>query len=164
MDLGYPGGPVVDRLAKDGDPLKFKFSKPRIPAYNFSFSGVKTSLLYFLRDSIKDNPSFIEENLNDLCASFQKSLIDILMDKLIQASQHTGIKEITLSGGVSANSVLRERVESEGEKRGWNTYIPEIRFTTDNAAMIAVAGYYRYLNGQRAELDITPVSRAVKYI
>lgn len=164
MDLGYPGGPVVDRLAKEGDPYKFKFSKPRIPAYNFSFSGVKTSLLYFLRDSIKDNPRFIEENLNDLCASFQKSLIDILMDKLIKASQETGIKEIALAGGVSANSALRERVVSEGQKRGWNTYIPENRFTTDNAAMIAVAGYYRYLSGHRAQMDTTPVSRAINYI
>ncbi|PKP06240.1 MAG: tRNA (adenosine(37)-N6)-threonylcarbamoyltransferase complex transferase subunit TsaD [Bacteroidetes bacterium HGW-Bacteroidetes-5] len=164
MDLGYPGGPVVDRLAKEGNPFKFKFSKPRIAAYNFSFSGVKTSLLYFLRDSMKDNPRFIEENLNDLCASFQKSLIDILMDKLIKASQETGIKEIALAGGVSANSALRERVVSEGQKRGWNTYIPENRFTTDNAAMIAVAGYYRYLSGHRAQMDTTPVSRAINYI
>ncbi len=164
LNLGYPGGPVVDNLAKGGDPLKFKFSKPRIAAYNYSFSGVKTSLLYFIRESIKSNPNFIEKNLNDLCASFQNTLIDILMDKIIKATQGTGIKEVTLAGGVSANSALRERVVSEGKKRGWNTYIPENRFTTDNAAMIAVVGYYRYINGHRAQLDCTPISRAINYI
>ena len=163
LDLGYPGGPIIDKLSKEGDCGKFKFSKPRIEGYNFSFSGVKTSLLYFLRDEIKLNPQFISENLKDICSSFQRTLIDILMEKLIKASNDTGIKEITLTGGVSANSGLRSRVTEEGVKRGWNCYLPEIRFTTDNAAMIAVAGYYRYLSGHAASDDITPVSRHNDY-
>jgi N6-L-threonylcarbamoyladenine synthase len=160
ISLGYPGGPLVDRLAKSGNPLKFKFSKPRISGYNYSFSGVKTSLLYFLRDSIKDNPDFITQNINDLCASFQKTLIDILMEKLIKAADDTGIKDIAVAGGVSANSGLRERIICEGERRGWRTFVPSVNYTTDNAAMIGIAGYYRYLAGLLSSLDVTPVSRA----
>ncbi|MCQ2163800.1 MAG: tRNA (adenosine(37)-N6)-threonylcarbamoyltransferase complex transferase subunit TsaD [Bacteroidales bacterium] len=163
MGLGYPGGPVIDRLAKQGDPLRFKFTKPHIPGLDYSFSGVKTSLLYFVRDEMAKDPEFMEKNKEDICASFQKTLIDILMDKLVKAAKETGIKEITIGGGVSANSGLRARVEEEGRKRGWNTYLPEFKFTTDNAAMIAIAGYYHYLAGERCPLDVAPVSRIADF-
>ncbi len=163
LGLGYPGGPVIDRLAKEGDPLRFKFAKPHIPGLDYSFSGVKTSLLYFVRDELARNPRFMEENKADICASFQKTLIDILMDKLVKAAALTGIREITIGGGVSANSGLRERITEEGRKRGWNTYLPEFKFTTDNAAMIAIAGYYHYLAGERTPLDVAPVSRTADY-
>lgn len=160
MGLGYPGGPIVDRLAQTGDPERFSFAKPHVPGLDFSFSGIKTSLLYFLRDRLKEDPDFIEKNKEDICASFQKALIDILMSKLIKAVKETGIKEIALGGGVSANSGLRNAVTEAGKKRGWNTYLPEFRFTTDNAAMIAICGYYKYMAGDRAPLSIAPVSRA----
>ena len=163
MGLGYPGGPVVDRLAKSGDPEKFRFSKPHIPGYDYSFSGVKTSLLYFVRDRMAEDPEFMEKNKEDICASFQKTLIDILMDKLVKAAKATGIREITIGGGVSANSGLRSRIEQEGRKRGWNTYLPEFKFTTDNAAMIAVAGYFHYLAGERTPIDVAPVSRLADF-
>ena len=163
MGLGYPGGPVIDRLAKQGDPLRFKFAKPHIPGLDYSFSGIKTSLLYFVRDEMAKDPSFMENNKEDICASFQKTLIDILLDKLVKAAKQTGIKEITIGGGVSANSGLRDRIVSEGRKRGWNTYLPEFKFTTDNAAMIAIAGYYHYLAGERTGLDVAPVSRIADF-
>lgn len=163
MGLGYPGGPIIDRLAKEGDAERFKFAKPHIEGLDYSFSGIKTSLLYFVRDQIKTDPDFIEHNKADLCASFQKALIDILLDKLIRAAKQTGIKEVTIGGGVSANSGLRNRIELEGKKRGWNTYLPEFKFTTDNAAMIAIAGYYHYLAGERAPLDVAPVSRMSEF-
>lgn len=163
MGLGYPGGPVVDKLAKEGDPKAFTFSKPKVAGLNYSFSGVKTSLLYFLRDRVAENPDFVNENKNDLCASFQSTLIEILMDKLIKAVKETGISEITIAGGVSANSGLRDRITLEGYKRGWKTYIPEFRFTTDNAAMIAIAGYYKFASGHVTPPDIVPVSRSLDY-
>ena len=163
MGLGYPGGPIVDRLAKEGDPLKYKFSKPQIPGFDYSFSGIKTSLLYFVRDQIALDPDFMEKNKADICASFQKALIDILMDKLIKAAKHTGIKQITIGGGVSANSGLRSRIEEEGRKRGWTTFLPEFKFTTDNAAMIAIAGWFHYQNGERSSLDVAPVSRLAEF-
>lgn len=163
MGLGYPGGPVIDRLAKLGDPEKYKFAKPHIPGLDYSFSGVKTSLLYFVRDEMEKDPEFMEKNKEDICASFQKTLIDILMDKLIKAVRLTGIKEVTIGGGVSANSGLRGRITEEGQKRGWNTYLPEFKFTTDNAAMIAIAGYFRYLKGERTPLDVAPVSRIADF-
>ncbi len=163
MGLGYPGGPVIDRLAKSGDPNRFKFAKPHVEGLDYSFSGVKTSLLYFVRDEMSRDPGFMEKNKEDICASFQKTLIDILMDKLVKASRRTGIKEITIGGGVSANSGLRERIVSEGAKRGWNTYLPEFKFTTDNAAMIAIAGYFHYLAGERTPLDVAPVSRMAEF-
>lgn len=163
MGLGYPGGPVIDRLAKLGDPEKYKFAKPHIPGLDYSFSGVKTSLLYFVRDEMEKDPEFMEKNKEDICASFQKTLIDILMDKLIKAVRQTGIKEVTIGGGVSANSGLRGRITEEGHKRGWNTYLPEFKFTTDNAAMIAIAGYFRYLKGERTPLDVAPVSRIADF-
>ncbi len=163
MGLGYPGGPIVDRLAKQGDPERFKFSKPHIQGLDYSFSGIKTSLLYFVRDEMAKDPEFMEKNKEDICASFQKTLIDILMDKLVKAAKLTGIKQITIGGGVSANSGLRERITLEGQKRGWTTYLPEFKFTTDNAAMIAIAGYYHYLNGERCPLDVAPVSRIADF-
>ncbi len=162
MGLGYPGGPVIDKLAKSGDANRFTFAKPHIPGLDYSFSGVKTSLLYFVRDEIQKDPAFLENNKEDLCASFQKTLIDILMDKLIKAAKQTGIRDIAIGGGVSANSGLRERIVREGEKRGWRTFLPEFKFTTDNAAMIALAGYYHYKNGERCTLDVAPVSRAAE--
>lgn len=163
MGLGYPGGPIVDSLAKEGNPLKYKFSKPHIPGYDYSFSGIKTSLLYFVRDRIAEDPEFMEKNKADICASFQKALIDILMDKLVKAARDTGIRHITIGGGVSANSGLRSRIVEEGKKRGWTTFLPEFKFTTDNAAMIAIAGWFRYRNGERTSLDVAPVSRLAEF-
>ena len=159
MGLPYPGGPVVDRLAKEGDPKAFKFAKPHVEGFNYSFSGLKTSFLYTLRDRVAENPNFIEENKCDLCASILHTVVDILADKLIRAAKEYSIKDIALGGGVSANSVLRARIEAEGKKRGWRTFLPELKFTTDNAAMIAVAGYYRYLRGELSSLDAAPVAR-----
>ena len=163
MGLGYPGGPIIDKLAKQGDPYKFKFAKPHIPGLDYSFSGIKTSLLYFVRDRMAEDPQFMENNKEDICASFQKALIDILMDKLIKAARQTGIKDVTIGGGVSANSGLRERLVAEGRKRGWRTFLPEFKFTTDNAAMIAIAGYDHYLAGERTPLDVAPVSRIADF-
>ncbi|MCQ2178207.1 MAG: tRNA (adenosine(37)-N6)-threonylcarbamoyltransferase complex transferase subunit TsaD [Bacteroidales bacterium] len=163
MGLGYPGGPVIDRLAKQGDPLRFKFAKPHIDGLDYSFSGIKTSLLYFVRDEMAKDPEFMEKNKEDICASFQKALIDILLDKLVKAAKQTGIKDITIGGGVSANSGLRSRIVEEGQKRGWNTFLPEFKFTTDNAAMIAIAGYFHYQAGERCPMDIAPVSRIADF-
>ena len=163
MGLGYPGGPIIDKLAAQGDASRFKFAKPSIPGLDYSFSGVKTSLLYFVRDEMAKDPSFMENNKADICASFQKVLVDILLDKLVKAAKQTGIKEVTIGGGVSANSGLRNRIEAEGRKRGWNTYLPEFKFTTDNAAMIAIAGYYHFLAGESAPLTVAPVSRMADF-
>jgi len=163
MGLGYPGGPVVDRLAKEGDPYRFHFAKPHVPGLDYSFSGIKTSLLYFVRDQMALDPEFMEKNKADICAGFQRTLIEILMDKLVKAAKQTGIREITIGGGVSANSGLRAAVTEEGRKRGWKTYLPEFKFTTDNAAMIAIAGYFHYLNGERTSLDVAPVSRIADF-
>ena len=163
LGLGYPGGPVIDALARRGDSTRFTFAKPNIPGLDYSFSGVKTSLLYFVRDEMAKDPDFLEKNKEDLCASFQKTLIDILMTKLIRAAKETRIREITIGGGVSANSGLRDRIVVEGEKRHWNTYLPERKFTTDNAAMIAVAGWFQYRAGERTPLDVAPVSRMADF-
>ena len=159
MGLPYPGGPVIDALAKEGNPDAFKFAKPRIGEFDFSFSGLKTSFLYTLRDEVAENPNFVEERKADLCASILHTVVDILVERLVKAAKHYNIKDITIGGGVAANSLLRERIAEEGEKRGWRTFIPERRFTTDNAAMIAVAGYYKYLAGEFSELDAAPVAR-----
>ena len=159
LGLGYPGGPIIDKLARQGNADRFHFAKPNIPGLDYSFSGVKTSLLYFVRDQMALDPDFLEKNKEDLCASFQKTLIDVLMGKLIRAAKETRIREITIGGGVSANSGLRERIVAEGEKRHWNTYLPEFKFTTDNAAMIAIAGWFQYKAGVRTPLDVAPVSR-----
>ena len=160
MGLGYPGGPVVDRLAKEGDPERFKFNLPHIQGLDYSFSGIKTSLLYFLRDRLAENPDFIEQNKADICASFQKALIDILLKKLLLAVKQTGIKQVAIGGGVSANSGLRDSIAEEGRKRGWTTFIPEFKFTTDNAAMIAISGLYKYRRGEFCSLDAPSVPRA----
>ncbi|WP_430973732.1 tRNA (adenosine(37)-N6)-threonylcarbamoyltransferase complex transferase subunit TsaD [Sunxiuqinia rutila] len=159
MGMPYPGGPLIDKLAKIGDPNRFKFAKPRIKELDYSFSGLKTSFLYFLRDQLKENENFIEENQADLCASLQKTIIDILMDKLVKAAKQTGIKEVTVGGGVSANSGLQNALKAEAQKRGWNMYIPKFAFTMDNAAMIAITGYYKYQNKQFAAQDAVPFAR-----
>ncbi len=160
MGLPYPGGPVIDKLAKDGNPQRFTFPKPAIPDLDFSFSGLKTSILYFIRDELKKNEHFIEENKKDLSASIQNVIITILMDKLIKAAKSTGINNIAIAGGVSANSEMRSRLTETGQKRSWNVFIPEFQFTTDNAAMIAIAGYYKYLAGEFSEQSITPYARS----
>jgi N6-L-threonylcarbamoyladenine synthase len=159
MGLPYPGGPYVDRLAKEGDPHRFTFSKPRIPELNYSFSGLKTSFLYFLRDQLKENENFIEENKNDLCASLQFTIIDILLNKLKKAAKQTGIKEITIAGGVSANSGLRLALQENAQKHHWNLIIPRFEYTMDNAAMIAITGYYKYLKKEFAGQDAVPFAR-----
>ncbi len=159
MGLPYPGGPHVDRLAKTGDPHKFEFTKPRIPGLDYSFSGLKTNFLYFLRDNIRINENFIEENLNDLCASLQYTIIEILMDKLKRAAKERGISEITVAGGVSANSGLRNALRENAEKYNWNLVIPKFEYTMDNAAMIAITGYFKYLNKEFANHNVVPFAR-----
>lgn len=159
MGLPYPGGPVVDKLAKEGDPQAFRFAHPRVEGYGYSFSGLKTSFLYTLRDQVALDPDFIEKHKADLCASLQTTIVDILLEKLIRASKDTGIRDIAIAGGVSANSGLRNGIVAEGQKRGWRTFLPEFKFTTDNAAMIAMAGYFHYRNGDFASLDVSPVAR-----
>ncbi len=159
MNLPYPGGPVIDRLAKEGNADAFHFARPHVSGFDYSFSGLKTSFLYTLRDKVAGNPDFIEQNKADLCASLQKTVVDILLDKLIKASKEYGIKDIAIAGGVSANSGLRNGIVAEGRKRGWRTFLPEFKFTTDNAAMIALAGYYRYMKGEFATLDVAPTVR-----
>ncbi|MBR2014107.1 MAG: tRNA (adenosine(37)-N6)-threonylcarbamoyltransferase complex transferase subunit TsaD [Alistipes sp.] len=160
MGLPYPGGPVIDRLAKEGDAKAFDFAKPHVKGeFDYSFSGLKTSFLYTLRDRVKEDADFVEKNKADLCASLQKTIIDILLDKLIKASKKLGIKDIAIAGGVSANSGLREAIAETGRRRGWRTFIPELKFTTDNAAMIAISGYYRYQQGMLSGMDVSPVAR-----
>ena len=159
MGLPYPGGPVIDRLAKEGDPKAFRFAHPRVEGYDYSFSGLKTSFLYTLRDAVAADPDFIETHKADLCASLQGTIVEILLDKLIRASKETGIRDIAIAGGVSANSGLRSGITEAGRRRGWRTFIPEFKFTTDNAAMIAMAGYYRYRQDEFATLDVSPVAR-----
>ena len=160
MGLPYPGGPVIDRLAKEGDAKAFDFAKPHVKGeFDYSFSGLKTSFLYTLRDRVKEDADFVEKNKADLCASLQKTIIDILLDKLIKASKKLGIKDIAIAGGVSANSGLREAIAEAGRHRGWRTFIPELKFTTDNAAMIAISGYYRYQQGMLSGMDVSPVAR-----
>lgn len=160
MGLPYPGGPVIDRLAKEGDAKAFDFAKPHVKGeFDYSFSGLKTSFLYTLRDRVKEDADFVEKNKADLCASLQKTIIDILLDKLIKASKRLGIKDIAIAGGVSANSGLREAIAEAGRRRGWRTFIPELKFTTDNAAMIAISGYYRYQQGMLSGMDVSPVAR-----
>jgi len=161
MGLPYPGGPVIDRLAKEGNPKSFNLNKPHIPGYNYSFSGLKTSFLYLLRDRLKENPNFIEENKNDLCASLQYTVIEILMDKLRKAVKELGIKEVAVAGGVSANSALRASFEEHSLKYGWKIHIPKFAYTTDNAAMIAMSGYFKYLDNDFCDISLPPFSRVV---
>lgn len=160
MGLPYPGGPVIDNLAKDGNPKAFSFSEPRIPELNFSFSGLKTSFLYFLRDQLRNDEKFIEKHKPDLCASIQFAIVNSLIKKLKMAAIKTGISDIAISGGVSANSFLQESIKTAGEELGWRVFIPEFSFTTDNAAMIAVAGYFKYCIKDFAAQDIVPYSRS----
>ena len=159
MGLPYPGGPWIDRLAKEGNAEAFSFAKPNIPGYNYSFSGLKTSFLYFLRDNLKENPNFIEENKADLCASLQKTIIDILINKLKKAAKDLQITEIAVAGGVSANSGLRDALLDLGRRYRWIVHIPPFAYTTDNAAMVAQAGYYRYLKGDFCPIDAAPYAK-----
>lgn len=159
MGLPYPGGPHIDRLAKEGNPNRFTFSKPHIIGYDYSFSGLKTSFLYTLRDQLKDNPSFIEENKADLCASLQRTVIEILMDKLKRAAKDLHMREIAVAGGVSANSGLRQAMQDAGKRFGWNVYIPPLGYTTDNAAMVGVTGYFKYLDKDFCAVDAVPFAR-----
>lgn len=159
MGLGYPGGPVVNRLANEGNPKAFTFSKPHIAGYDYSFSGLKTSFLYTLRDELVKNPDFIEQNKQDLCASLQATVIDILMSKLRMAAKDLHIKEVAVAGGVSANSGLRDAFIDHGKRFGWKVHIPKFSFTTDNAAMVAITGYYKYLDKEFCPVDAAPFSR-----
>lgn len=159
LGIPYPGGPFIDKYAQLGDATKFTFTKPKIELYNFSFSGLKTNILQFLQRNEKQNPHFMEENRNDICASIQKTIIDILFEKLSLAAKQLGIKEIAIAGGVSANSLLRSELTRIGKEKGWNVYIPKFEYCTDNAAMIAIAGYYQLLNEQFANQKSSPSAR-----
>lgn len=159
MGLGYPGGPIIDRLARQGNPKAFSFSKPNIAGYDYSFSGLKTSFLYFLRDQLKENPDFIEQNKEDLAASLEATVVDILMKKLRLAAKELGIREVAVAGGVSANTGLRNAFLDHAKRYKWNVYIPKFGYTTDNAAMIAITGYYKYQDKDFCAIDKAPYSR-----
>ncbi len=159
LGLPYPGGPLIDNHAKAGQAKKYKFPEPKIDGLNFSFSGLKTAFLYFIRDEKNKNENFVEENLADICASIQSRIVSILLNKLKKASHETGIKEICIAGGVSANSGLREAFEILGKAEGWNTYIPKFEYCTDNAAMIGITSYYKYLDTQFEDLSVVPSAR-----
>lgn len=160
MGLPYPGGPEIDKLAKMGNTKAFRFPEPNMPGLDYSFSGLKTSFLYFLRDRLKDDPNFIEKNKADLSASIQSTIIRILLKKLKKAATDTGLQEIAIAGGVSANSGLRSAMHKTAEELGWNIYIPKLQYSTDNAAMIAIAGYFKYLDRDFATQDLTPYSKS----
>ena len=159
MGLGYPGGPIIDRLARQGNPKAYTFSKPHIPGYDYSFSGLKTSFLYSLREWLKDDPDFIEHHKEDLAASLEKTIVDILMDKLRKAVKDTGIRQVAVAGGVSANNGLRNAYCEHAEKYGWKIFIPKFGYTTDNAAMIAITGYYKFLDKDFCTIDQPAYSR-----
>lgn len=159
FELEYPAGPIIDRLAKEGDSNAFKFNKPRLEQYDYSFSGIKTSVLYFIQKELQKNPDFVKSHLNDLCASVQKSIIEILMDKLEKAANDLRIKEIAIAGGVSANSALRAAMHQNSERLGWKVYIPKFEYTTDNAAMIAMVGKLKYDRGEFSGLDVAATAR-----
>lgn len=159
MGLPYPGGPIIDRNAKKGDPLAFEFSRPKIQGLNYSFSGLKTSFLYFIRDKVKENPNFIEENMDDLCASLQHTIVEILMNKVKRAARETGIKEVAIAGGVSANSGLQNAMHEAADKFGWKVYVPQLGYSLDNAAMIAITGYFKYLKEEFVGQDTAPFAR-----
>jgi N6-L-threonylcarbamoyladenine synthase len=160
MGVPYPGGPLVDQFAKNGNPEKFRFSQPNIAGLDFSFSGLKTSFLYFLRDRLKEDPGFIESNRDDLCASIQATIVNILMNKLKMAVERTGITEVAIAGGVSANSKLRSELVKAKEDLGWNVFIPKLEYSTDNAAMIAITGYFKYLRKEFADHSVAPYARS----
>jgi N6-L-threonylcarbamoyladenine synthase len=161
MGFPYPGGPMIDAYAKEGNPDAFRFSKPNIPGLDFSFSGLKTSILYFLRDHLKQDPDFIEKNKVDLCASIQSAIINILMQKVKTAADLTGISEIAIAGGVSANSSLRAALLRAKDDFSWNVFIPKLEYSTDNAAMIAIAGYFKYRNNDFADFSVAPYARSL---
>ncbi len=158
LGLPYPGGPLIDKYAKEGKPV-YKFPEPQIPGLDFSFSGLKTSIMYFVRDKIRENADFLNENLNDICASVQDRIVSILLNKLKKAATKYAIKDIAIAGGVSANSGLRNAMHRAGKEYGWNVFIPEFQYCTDNAAMIAIAGYYKYLKGDFTGQDAAPLAR-----
>ncbi|MDI1322086.1 MAG: tRNA (adenosine(37)-N6)-threonylcarbamoyltransferase complex transferase subunit TsaD [Algoriphagus sp.] len=159
LGLPYPGGPLIDKYAAQGNPKAFQFPITRMTGLNYSFSGIKTAVLYFLRDQLRENPQFIEQNLPDLCASIQNSLIEMLLIKLKDAVKQYGVKEIAIAGGVSANSGLRKTLGELAEKKGWNLYIPKFEYCTDNAAMIAMAAHFKYLKGEFSSMDVTPLAK-----
>jgi N6-L-threonylcarbamoyladenine synthase len=160
LGLPYPGGPLIDKYAKDGDPNKYKFPEPQIDGLDFSFSGLKTAILYFIQNEKKKNENFVAENMNDICASIQQRIISILLNKLKKAADQTGIKNICIAGGVSANSGLRRSLEEMGKQLGWKTFIPPFEYCTDNAAMIAITAYHKYVEKDFAELSVSPSARA----
>lgn len=159
LGLPYPGGPLVDKYAQQGNPKAFQFTQPKVGDLEFSFSGLKTQILYFIQKNVKENPKFIEENLYDICASIQHTIVEILMKKIKNAVKQTGIKDIAIAGGVSANSEIRKRLTEADKHWGWNTYIPKFQYTTDNAAMIAIAGYLKYLNKDYADISVAAKAR-----
>lgn len=159
IGLPYPGGPWIDKLSKEGNPQAFQFSKPHIPGYDYSFSGLKTSFLYFLRDALHDNPEFIEQHKTDLCASLQATVIDILMSKLKRAALDLNIRQVAVAGGVSANSALRQALVDYGKRYHWDVFIPPFSFTTDNAAMVCQAGYFKYLDKDFCPIDAVPYAK-----
>jgi N6-L-threonylcarbamoyladenine synthase len=159
LNLPYPGGPLIDKHAKDGDPNAFKLPEPQIPELNFSFSGLKTAILYLVQDEIKKNPNFLDERMDDLCASVQSRIVSILLNKLKKAAKQTGVKDIAIAGGVSANSGLRNGLLEMGQKYNWNVFIPKFEYCTDNAAMIAIAGYQKFLKQDFIGQDIGPLAR-----
>lgn len=159
LNLPYPGGPLIDKYAQNGNPKAFKLPEPQIPELNFSFSGLKTAILYLIQAEVKKNPNFIEENMADICATVQDRIVSILLNKVKKAAQQTGVRDIAIAGGVSANSGLRKALQELGQKRGWNVFIPKFEYCTDNAAMIAIAGYYKFLKRDFVGQDITPLAR-----
>jgi N6-L-threonylcarbamoyladenine synthase len=159
MDMPYPGGPLIDRYAQSGNPFAFRFPETSMPGLDFSFSGIKTAFLYFIRDAMQKDPGFIKANLSDICASLQHTLVSMLLSRLEQASQQTGIREIAIAGGVSANSGLRNSLRVMAERKKWNIFIPAFEYCTDNAAMIAMAAHYKFLRKEFASLDVTPLAR-----
>ena len=159
LGFPYPGGPLIDKYSKTGNPKAFKFTKPKVDGLDFSFSGLKTGVLYFIQKEVKNNPNFIEENRDDICASIQYTIVEILMDKLKKAVKQTGVNQIAIGGGVSANSGIRKALHDAEKKYGWKTYVPKFEYTTDNAAMIGIVGYYKYLQGEFTDLSVTAQAR-----
>ncbi len=159
MDLGYPGGPIIDRLAQTGDASRHRFATPHIAGYNFSFSGVKTSFLYYLRDRLKENPDYIEQNKADLCAGIQQCIVGFLLKKFEKAALATHVKQVAIAGGVSANSALRSQLQQISDKHHWRCFIPKMQYCTDNAAMVGIAAYFKYLRGEFADISLTPFTR-----
>ena len=160
MDLGYPGGPVIDRLAKEGDANAYRFATPHIAGYDYSFSGIKTSFLYFLRDRLKEDPDFIEHHKADLCASIQKTIVDFLLKKVERAAIDHKVRQLAIAGGVSANSLLRSELQSICQKHHWQAFIPPFSFCTDNAAMVAIAAHFKYQRGEYADISLPPYTRS----